>query len=285
MAHCISPAAEAILDKSFDVLDKGFVKLIDYNGNDDRIVQAARVSYGKGTKTALEDAKLIDYLMAHHHNTPLEMVSLTFHCKMPIFVARQWIRTRTAHTNELSGRYSVMPNEAYVPTVERLGKQSTTNKQGTSDANEFADEVKAGIRWEFVDGQTAAFDRYNELIDPKVDLARELARINLPLSTYTEWYWQIDLHNLFHFLGLRLDSHAQWEIQQYGIVMAEMTKAVAPAAYAAFESNHHNMNGARFSHTELQALNNMLSGMESGLTGRKSVEFENKLKRGAITPQ
>ena len=206
MAHCVVPEAEAVLDKAFPVLDKGFVRLVDYMGSDSRIVQSGRVSYGDGTKTVREDQGLINYLLRNEHTSPFEQVVFTFHVKLPIFVARQWIRHRTARLNEISGRYSVMRNEFYVPAAEDIAFQSQNNKQGRSE-----EEVPAALReavlQNLIDQQTAAYDSYEKLIGENI--ARELSRINLPLSLYTEWYWQIDLHNLFHFLKLRLDGHAQ----------------------------------------------------------------------------
>jgi thymidylate synthase (FAD) len=232
MPHVHSPAAEALIDQEFPVLDKGFLRLVDYMGSDERIVAAARVSYGKGTKTVREDEVLINYLMRHEHTSPFEQVVLTFHVKLPIFVARQWIRHRTARVNEISGRYSVMKDDFYVPAEETLRTQSDINKQGRAEAP-VAPEAARRIVSELEAGQREAYGRYETMLGD--DLAREVARVGLPLSLYTEWYWQIDLHNLFHFLKLRLDAHAQWEIQQYAKVMAQITKAVAPLAYAAFE--------------------------------------------------
>ncbi len=232
MPHVHSPAAEALLDQEFPVLDKGFVRLVDYMGSDERIVAAARVSYGKGSKTLREDEVLIHYLMRHEHTSPFEQVVLTFHVKLPIFVARQWIRHRTARVNEISGRYSVMKDDFYVPARETLRTQSTVNKQGRAE-EPVAPEAAGRIVSEFEAGQREAYSRYESMLGQ--DLAREVARVGLPLSLYTEWYWQIDLHNLLHFLKLRLDAHAQWEIQQYAQVMAQITKTVAPMAYAAFE--------------------------------------------------
>ena len=233
MPHVVIPEAEAILDKEFPVLDKGFVRLVDYMGSDQRIVAAARVSYGQGTKTVREDQGLINYLMRHEHTSPFEQVVLTFHCKMPIFVARQWIRHRTARLNEISGRYSVMKDEFYTPALEALRTQSTANKQGRSEdalPPAQAEEARSSLQA----GQREAYARYEAMLQH--DLAREIARIALPLSLYTEWYWQIDLHNLFHFLRLRLDEHAQWEIREYAKVMAAITRAVAPMSWSAFES-------------------------------------------------
>jgi thymidylate synthase (FAD) len=233
MAHIVVPEAEAILDKEFKVLDHGFVRLVDYLGGDKRIVQAARVSYGEGTKTVRKDRGLINYLMRNRHTSPFEQVILTFHVKLPIFVARQWIRHRTARLNEISGRYSVMKDEFYLPEPDAVRKQSKRNKQGR-DAELPRDVQERFIRL-IQQEQASLYESYSAAIEE--DVARELARINLPLSLYTEWYWQIDLHNLFHFLNLRLDEHAQYEIRQYGEVMAMMVRKVAPMAYEAFE-NH-----------------------------------------------
>jgi len=232
MAHVVNAEAEALLDKEFPVLDKGFVRLVDYMGGDERIVAAARVSYGRGTKSVREDETLINYLIRHEHTSPFEQVVLTFHVKLPIFVARQWIRHRTARLNEISGRYSVMKDEFYRPAEEMLRTQSEVNKQGRSRKPIEPEDARAMVS-ALEAGQAEAYAHYDGMLQK--DLAREVARIALPLSLYTEWYWQIDLHNLFHFLKLRLDSHAQWEIRQYAQVMAAITRAVAPMAYAAFE--------------------------------------------------
>jgi len=233
MAHIIIPAAEEMLDKEFPVLDQGFVRLVDYMGGDARVVQAARVSYGGGTKTVRKDKGLINYLMRNRHTSPFEQVIFTFHIKLPIFVARQWIRHRTARLNEISGRYSVMKDEFYVPSADVVRKQSELNKQGRDE--ELSPVQQAAFIESITNEQAAIYQTYSGHIEQ--DVARELARINLPLSLYTQWYWQIDLHNLFHFLKLRLDHHAQWEIQQYGLVMAEMVKAVAPFCWEAFEDH------------------------------------------------
>ncbi len=242
MAHCTVTEAEEILDREFPVLDKGFVRLVDYMGGDARIVQAARVSYGAGTKTVREDSALIDYLLRHQHTSPFEQVMLTFHVKLPIFVARQWIRHRTARVNEISGRYSVMKDDFYVPAAQAVAMQSTDNKQGRS-SEPVPEDVAAGVRTALENGQKTAYEGYSALIEQ--GLARELARINLPLSLYTEWYWQIDLHNLFRFLQLRMDSHAQKEIRDYAETLFAITKKVAPLAAAAFE--RHMKNGVTFS--------------------------------------
>ncbi|MFQ5454304.1 MAG: FAD-dependent thymidylate synthase, partial [Candidatus Zixiibacteriota bacterium] len=210
MAHVKNKEADILLDKEFKILDYGFVRLIDYMGSDESIVQAARVSYGAGTKKLSEDRGLIRYLMRQKHTTPFEMVELKFHVKLPIFVARQWIRHRSANVNEYSGRYSIMKEEFYLPAADDIRFQSTVNKQGRSD-KDVPDELKAKLLDYLKQSQKEAYVNYSRFVEE--GLARELARINLPLSLYTEWYWKIDLHNLFHFLRLRMDPHAQKEIQ------------------------------------------------------------------------
>ncbi len=272
MAHIVVPEAEALLDQEIKVLDHGFVRLVDYMGGDARIVQTARVSYGEGTKTIREDAGLIDYLMRHLHTSPFEHVVLELHCKMPIFVARQWIRHRTARLNEISGRYSVMHDEFYVPAPEQIKPQSATNKQGRG-REDVPPELCRKVIEILQRDQGAAYARYEDMLNDGI--ARELARINLPLSLYTQWYWQMDLHNLFHFIRLRADSHAQWEIQQYALAIARIARAIAPLAYAAFEK--HTLYGKRFSSEEIQALRDMLDGKPNPLEGRKRREFEEKL--------
>lgn len=266
MAHCVVPAAEAILDKEFKVLDKGFIRLVDYLGGDDRIVQAARVSYGEGTKSYREDAGLIDYLMRHDHSSPFEQVVLTFHVKLPIFVARQWIRHRTARLNEISGRYSIMKDEFYVPAPEDLATQSEDNKQGRSDEPMEKDQAARLIDF-LQQGQKSAYADYSSLIDE--GLAREIARINLPLSLYTEWYWQIDLHNLFRFLMLRMDAHAQKEIRLYACTMLDITRAVAPRAVESFERN--TLSAVRFTGAEMAELKRRLSGEPAASDGQAQV--------------
>ena len=279
MAHCAVAEAEAILDRDFPVLDKGFVRLVDYLGGDERVVQSARVSYGAGTKSYREDAALIDYLLRNSHTSPFEQVVLTFHVKLPIFVARQWVRHRTARLNEISGRYSVMKDDFYVPAPEDVALQSADNKQGRSDKALEPDYAEK-IREAFVSVQKASYDFYGSLVD--AGIARELARINLPLSLYTEWYWQIDLHNLFHFLDLRLDAHAQKEIRLYAEVLLEIAKKVAPSCCESFE--RHVLSGARFSGEELAELRKRLggnSGSEAGgLSGKALERFEEKLRGG-----
>ncbi len=275
MAHCIVPAAEEILDKEYKVLDKGFIRLVDYYGSDQRIVQSARVSYGEGTKTVSQDAGLIDYLLRHQHTSPFEQVVFTFHLKMPIFVARQWVRHRMGRMNEVSGRYSIMKDEFYVPADEVIAPQSTDNKQGR-DSTPYPKEEAEKIRTSFMKGQEQAYGVYNDMVAN--GLAREIARINLPLSLYTEFYWQMDLHNLFHFLKLRLDSHAQYEIREYAKVILEMVRKVCPLAASAFEND---MNKAvSFNGEELEALRAVLDGKPNPLEGKKLERFNEKIKSG-----
>ncbi len=276
MGHHVIDEAEKLLDREFKVLDHGFVRLVDYMGSDAAIVQAARVSYGKGTRKVSEDRGLIRYLMRHRHTSPFEMVEFKFHVKLPIFVARQWIRHRTANVNEYSGRYSVMKEEFYLPDSEDIRYQSEVNKQGRSE-----DEVPAELREKLLDilrdSQKHAYEHYEQFVDE--GLARELARINLPLSLYTEWYWKIDLHNLLHFLNLRLDRHAQLEIRKYAEVMADMVRVVCPVAWEAFED--YVLNAAHFSGPEKAVLQQVLSSHEfhedelvkQGLSKREAREF------------
>jgi thymidylate synthase (FAD) len=272
MAHCIIPEAEKILDKKFKVLDKGFVRLVDYLGSDERIVEAARVSYGKGTKTVSDDARLINRLMRDDHTSPFEQVIFTFHVKLPIFVARQWIRHRTAHVNEISGRYSVMGSEFYVPKKSDIAFQNPDNKQGRSE-----DTVDTWLQNDVLEslqaGQEESYKRYEWLLSQNI--ARELSRVALPLSLYTEWYWQIDLHNLFRFLRLRLDAHAQLEIRAYAKVMMELCKIVCPIAFAAFEE--HVLYSVKFSKSEMSSLKNLLKGKSVGYEGKALERFETKL--------
>ena len=275
MAHCVVPAAEEILDKEYPVLDKGFVRLVDYFGGDQRIVQSARVSYGEGTKSVSQDGALIDYLLRHQHTSPFEQVVMTFHVKMPIFVARQWVRHRTGRMNEVSGRYSIMKDEFYVPAEDKVAPQSTDNKQGRATEafdKETADKIIAQLE----EGQKEAYENYSELIDN--GLAREIARINLPLSLYTEFYWEMDLHNLFHFLKLRLDSHAQYEIRVYAQVILEMCRKVAPMATESF-INHMN-EGVNFSGEEMRALRDVMEGKPNPLEGKKLDRFNEKIRTG-----
>lgn len=274
------PAAEEILGLYFPALDHGFVSLVDYMGCDFAIEQAARVAYGAGTRKATETRGLIRYLYKHRHTSPSEMVELKFHCAMPIFVARQWIRHRTANVNEMSGRYSLLPMQFYMPPAEQLRPQSKSNKQGR-DEEPFDQGLRdlACQRWkELRQDATANYEWLTQH-----DFARELARIDLPLSTYTQWYWKIDLHNLLHFLTLRVDSHAQWEIQQYGKLMAGMLKRVAPLAYEAWID--YEVCGARLSRAELNLIRTLrnvgyeqlfadLKVTPDGMTSREFDEFQ-----------
>ncbi|KKM13389.1 hypothetical protein LCGC14_1716760, partial [marine sediment metagenome] len=219
-------------EKYRSILNEGFVGLIDYMGDDSSIVQAARVSYGAGTKKVSEDRGLIRYLMRHYHTTPSEMVTLKFHAKMPIFVARQWIRHRTASVNEYSGRYSIMVDEFYVPELEHILPQSTTNKQGRDGEMSMADKI--AVRDEIIKSNIECYNRYQNLLGGDLEkssmvfsdsfegISREMARGVLSVNNYTEWYWKIDLHNLFHFLALRMDSHAQYEIRVFADAMYDL---------------------------------------------------------------
>ena len=248
---------------------------MDYFGGDQRIVQSARVSYGEGTKSVSQDGALIDYLLRHQHTSPFEQVVMTFHVKMPIFVARQWVRHRTGRMNEVSGRYSIMKDEFYVPAEDKVAPQSKDNKQGR--ATEAFDKATADkIINQLEEGQKEAYENYSELIDS--GLAREIARINLPLSLYTEFYWEMDLHNLFHFLKLRLDSHAQYEIRVYAEVILEMCRKVAPMATESF-INHMN-HGVNFSGEEMEALRAVMEGKPNPLEGKKLDRFNEKIKNG-----
>lgn len=254
-----APAAEAILGRYFPVLDHGFVALVDYMGTDACIERAARVSYGYGTRAAEKTRGLLRYLRSHSHTSPSEMVEFKFHCCMPIFVARQWIRHRTANVNEYSGRYSLMPMLFYTPDREQLQKQSQGNHQGRSGqgvASNVYDEATRRLR----DGRELVQTTYEWMTEQ--DIARELARIDLPLSTYTQWYWKIDLHNLLHFLRLRVDAHAQWEIQEYGKVIAGMVRCVVPISYEAWID--YEVCGARMSRMELDALRQLVVVSEDG---------------------
>ncbi|MBC8131340.1 MAG: FAD-dependent thymidylate synthase, partial [Deltaproteobacteria bacterium] len=255
-----SSAAEEILGLYFPVLDHGFVSLNDYMGTDECIERAARVSYGYGTRKQSQTRGLLRYLRRHKHTTPSEMVELKFHCCMPIFIARQWIRHRTANVNEYSGRYSLIPMLFYTPEEAQLQTQSKRNNQGRSGSPVATDvHTEAVRRWST--SRAAVTAGYEWMTGEEV--ARELARIDLPLSTYTQWYWKIDLHNLLHFLTLRVDSHAQWEIQEFGRVMAGMLKRVAPLSYEAWID--YDVCGAHVSRMELDALRALVGPHEQGI--------------------
>ena len=282
MAHVANPGAEALLDREYKCLNAGFVRLVDYMGGDESIVQAARVSYGKGTKTVNEDRGLIRYLMRHMHTTPFEMVELKFHVKLPIFVARQWIRHRTANVNEYSGRYSVMKDEFYIPERDAIHFQNLRNKQGRRE-QEVPQELRQKVLDILSSAQQQMYDEYEQMLES--DIARELARINLPLSLYTEWYWKIDLHNLFHFLDLRMDPHAQYEIRVYAEAIAGITKTIVPLAWEAFDD--YVLKGERFSRLEMNVIAQHLNASSitkesidcEGLKGREAEEFLEKLGR------
>src|SRR5437868_2417984 len=284
------PALEAILYKALPVLDHGFVRVVDYMGDDAAIVQAARVSYGRGTRKVSEDRGLINYLMRHRHTTPFEMCEIKYHVKLPIFVARQWIRHRTANVNEYSARYSILDNEFYIPAPEHLAAQATTNRQGRGAVlegaaarrvldllREDAERAYAGYAAMLNEDETGA------PVDPNwPGLARELARMNLSLNFYTQWYWKIDLYNLMHFLGLRADPHAQYEIRAYAEAMLETVKRWVPMAYAAFLE--YRLNSATLSATALAALRRMVEGEKvdqpsSGLSPREWRELMAALGR------
>ncbi|MFO0567328.1 MAG: FAD-dependent thymidylate synthase [Polyangiaceae bacterium] len=264
-----SPGAEEILGLYFPVLDHGFVSLVDYMGTDECIERAARVSYGYGTRKAQLTRGLLRYLRRHLHTTPTEMVELKFHCCMPMFVARQWIRHRTASVNEYSGRYSLMPMLFYTPSEEQLQTQSRKNNQGRSGESVPASQYAAAIgRWNEI--RRLSQSAYEWMTHE--EMARELARIDLPLSTYTQWYWKIDLHNLLHFLKLRVDAHAQWEIQEYGRVMAGMLKRLAPHSYEAWID--YDVCGARMSRMELAALQKLVQSSADGLSARSGAALD-----------
>jgi len=283
------PALEEILYQPLKVLDHGFVRVVDYMGDDSAIVQAARVSYGKGTKQVNQDKGLINYLMRHWHSTPFEMCEIKFHIKLPIFIARQWIRHRTANVNEYSARYSIMDKEFYIPTLDQLAPQSKQNHQGRSDQELSPEEAKRVLEILKQDS-LQVYDHYEELMNcdqqgnvinmEKSGIARELARMNLTLNYYTQWYWKCDLHNLMHFLRLRADSHAQYEIRAYADVMIDVMKKWVPFAHEAFEE--HRLHSASISRTGMNVVKRLISGEKvtqetSGLTKREWEELQKVL--------
>jgi thymidylate synthase (FAD) len=283
------PALEARLFEAIPLLDHGFLRVIDYMGDDGAIVQAARVSYGRGTKRVSEDAGLIRYLMRHRHSTPFEMCEIKFHVKLPIFVARQWIRHRTANVNEYSARYSVLDREFYIPAPAQLAAQSLVNRQGRGDVLE--GEEAAHVLRLLQDDATRCYDHYAEMlnedaagepVDPgRQGLARELARMNLTLNTYTQWYWKTDLHNLFHFCALRADTHAQYEIRVYADAILDMVKDWVPAAYGAFRD--YRLGAVTLSAQMVDVVRRRLAGEvvtqeTSGLSKREWVEMMGALK-------
>lgn len=259
-------ALEEILFEAIPVLDHGFIRVIDYMGSDAAIVQAARVSYGTGTRRVQDDAGLINYLMRHRHTTPFEMCEIKYHVKLPIFVARQWIRHRTASVNEYSARYSILDREYYVPEPTALAAQSIANRQGRGDVLE-GQEAARVLEILRTDAERC-YDHYEEMLneDPRgarrdpgrQGLARELARMNLTLSAYTQWYWKIDLHNLLHFLSLRADAHAQHEIRVYAEAMLETVRRWVPITHDAFVN--HRLGGAHLSAKALAVVRRMLAG-------------------------
>ncbi len=273
------PALEAMLFTAMPVLDHGFVRVIDYMGDDAAVVQAARVSYGRGTRKTSEDEGLIRYLMRHWHSTPFEMCEIKYHVKLPIFVARQWIRHRTANVNEYSARYSILDKEFYIPAPEHLAAQSSDNRQGRGAVlqGEDAARVLALLRQD----AEQTYAHYEDMLDESgAGLARELARMNLTLNTYTQWYWKTDLHNLFHFLRLRADAHAQYEIRVYAEAMLETVKAWVPLSHAAFCD--YRLGAVTFSAKMLEILRRMLAGEavtqpESGLSKREWSEMMSAL--------
>lgn len=277
---------EAILGEPIKILDHGFIRVVDYMGDDSAIVQAARVSYGKGTKTVNQDKGLINYLMRHWHTTPFEMCDIKLHVKLPIFIARQWIRHRTASVNEYSARYSILDKEFYIPEPHILASQSTVNKQGREEGLT-AEEQQAILDILKGDANTCykhymemlnQDDETGEPLDPsKSGLTRELARMNLNLNYYTQWYWKINLHNLLNFVRLRADSHAQYEIRVYADAILDIISKWVPHTYDAFMN--YRMNAQQFSHSAMQVLKRMLAGEKvdfesSGLTKREWQEFQ-----------
>ena len=266
--RAIAPDLEKVLEYEFKILDHGFIRVIDYMGNDVAITQAARVSYGVGTKQIREDIGLINYLLRNAHTTPFEMCEIKFHIKAPYFVARQWIRHRTANINEYSARYSIVDQDYYLPNRDEISFQSSNNKQGRGEKvdEDFSNAVRETIK----NTSEQQYDHYNKMIDN--GLAREVARIILPLNYYTEFYWKIDLHNLMHFLRLRSDPHAQYEIRLYALQMIEILKLWVPHTYQAFQN--YKMNSKNFSESMINVVKKMIAGEEvdqenSGLNKRE----------------
>ena len=274
--RAVSEGMEENLYLIHKVLDHGFVRVIDYMGNDTSIVQAARVSYGEGTKKSRDDKSLIFYLMRHWHSTPFEMCEVKLHVKLPVFVARQWIRHRTANVNEYSARYSILDNEFYIPKSENLASQSKSNNQGRGDVlvGEEAKEVIQILK----NDSLRSYKSYEEMLsnENKKGLARELARMNLPTNIYTQWYWKTDLHNLFNFIRLRNDQHAQYEIRVYAEKIAELVKKWVPFAFEAFEQ--YQLNSSHLSSNGLSCIKRLMKGEDvsqdnSGMGKREWMEF------------
>jgi thymidylate synthase (FAD) len=274
------PAAEEILGRYYRVLDHGFVALVDYMGSDDAVEQAARVSYGAGTRKVSETRGLIRYLRRHRHTTPSEMVELKFHCAMPMFVARQWIRHRTASVNELSARYSLMPLMFYTPKAEQFELQSRSNKQGREGGAPAEVYREAVERWERL--RADASETYRWMLEE--DVARELARIDLPVSTYTQWYWKVDLHNLLHFLSLRVDPRAQWEIQEFGRAIAGMVKRVAPLSYEAWVD--YDLESRPLTRAEREVLAKLVQASDDSIVARDGARADKEeMKRAGLSPR
>ena len=286
-ARVTAPELEAVLYQPIEVLDHGFVRVIDYMGDDSSVVQSARVSYGKGTKKISNDKGLIKYLMRHRHSTPFEMCEIKFHIKLPIFIARQWIRHRTANVNEYSARYSILDKEFYIPSAENLAAQSQINNQGRGDA--LTDDEASNVIQILKNDAEQTYANYETLLNEnssggvldegKSGIARELARMNLTLNTYTQWYWKIDLNNLLHFLALRADDHAQYEIRVYADVMLDLVKKWVPLTYEAFED--YRMGGTELSAKEINLMRKLLKGEkvsfeEEGLSKREWSELQRK---------
>jgi thymidylate synthase (FAD) len=284
------PALEDILYEALPVLDKGFLRVVDYMGDDAAIVQAARVSYGRGTKQVSKDEGLIRYLMRHRHTTPFEMCEIKYHVKLPIFVARQWIRHRTANVNEYSARYSILDNEFYIPRAEHLSAQSTTNRQGRGEVLTGAESAR--VLDILKEDAERAYGHYEEMLnedregtprDPaRQGLARELARMNLSLNFYTQWYWKTDLHNLFNFVSLRADSHAQYEIRAYADMLLETMARWVPIAHKAFLD--YRQGSVHLSANGLAVVKRLIAGeavtqAESGLSPREWRELMASLGR------
>ena len=279
-----APELEKILYEAISVLDHGFVRVVDYMGDDSSIVQAARVSYGKGTKKVNTDAGLIKYLMRHWHSTPFEMCEIKYHVKLPIFIARQWIRHRTANVNEYSARYSILDKEFYLPASEHLAAQSQSNRQGRGDiiegeqAKKVLDLLKNDAERTYKNYEEMLNQRYDgSIIDEnKAGLARELARMNLPTNIYTQWYWKTDLHNLFNFLRLRADKHAQYEIRVYAEIIGDIVQKWVPKAFQAFSD--YQMDSVHLSKQAMDCIKKKLKGEKitfenSGMSKREWNEF------------
>ena len=278
--RAVSEGIEAHLYNAIPVLDHGFIRVVDYMGDDAAICQAARVSYGKGTKSVQNDEGLIRYLMRHWHSTPFEMCEVKLHVKLPVFVARQWIRHRTANVNEYSARYSILDREFYIPAPEHIAAQSVMNNQGRGEA--LTGSEAARVLDILKTDSERSYDNYQAMIsdDGQRGLARELARMNLPTNIYTQWYWKVDLHNLLHFLRLRADAHAQYEIRVYADAICSVVADWVPFAYAAFED--YRLGGATLSETALECVRRMLKGEAvtqetSGMSKGEWREFEQLL--------